>query len=72
MAGLSLGQKAERVLKLLLGMQNRRVSTALAVSGFTDADAEEGWTLLRSLNRGKRGQARFAPLKLTERDRALE
>ncbi len=62
MPGLSLGQKAERVLKLLLGMQNRRISTALAASGFTNADADEGWNLLRALNRGKRGFAGAGPI----------
>jgi hypothetical protein len=59
---MSVGQKAERVLKLLLGMENRRVATALAASGFTAADADEGWTLLRSLNRGKRGYAGAGPV----------
>jgi hypothetical protein len=51
MARLTLGQKAERVLGLLLGLRNQRVADALTRHGFTNRDLEEGWTLLRQVTR---------------------
>ncbi len=53
MSKLTLGQKADRVLKLLLGMRNARVVAALATRGFGTDDIEEGWKLLRSVARGR-------------------
>jgi hypothetical protein len=53
---LSMGQKAERVLKLLLGLENERVMGALLAYGFTEADKNEGWALLRGLGQGKLSQ----------------
>jgi hypothetical protein len=50
---LSLGDKAQRALRLLLGLRNPRVSSALAPYGFSEADINEGWTLLQALGRGK-------------------
>ena len=50
---LSLGEKAQRVLRLLMGLRNPRVSLALAAYGFSEADLNEGWTLLQALGRGK-------------------
>jgi hypothetical protein len=50
---LSLGEKAQRVLKLLLGLRNPRVASPLAAYGFTEADMEEGWALLRALGQGR-------------------
>ncbi|UQA62865.1 hypothetical protein [Polyangium aurulentum] len=51
MAKLTIGQKAERVLKLLIALRNARIAAALAQHGFTDADLEEGWALLRNVTR---------------------
>jgi hypothetical protein len=38
MARLTLGQKADRVLKLLLGLRNARIAEALSAHGFTNED----------------------------------
>lgn len=51
MARLTIGQKAERVLKLLMGLRNPRVAAALAAHGFTEDDLREGWRLLAALTR---------------------
>src|SRR4051812_38576713 len=50
---VSLGDKAQRSLRLLLGLRNPRVTASLARYGFTEADMNEGWTLLQALGRGK-------------------
>ncbi len=56
MAKLTLGQKAERVLRMLMGLGNARVATAMNTYGMVNADIEEGWTLLRAVTtvRGSR------------------
>jgi hypothetical protein len=51
MAKLSIGQKGDRVLTLLLALRNVRIAGTLARHGFTNADLQEGWTLLRSVTR---------------------
>jgi hypothetical protein len=51
MARLTLGQKADRVLKLLLGLRNPRIAESLAAHGFSDADLAEGWALLQGVTR---------------------
>lgn len=51
MAKLTIGQKGERVLTLLLALRNPRIAAALTQHGFTNADLEEGWKLLRALTR---------------------
>ena len=46
MAKLTIGQKAERVLELLMGLRHPRVASTLAAYGFTEADlksATSGW-----------------------------
>src|SRR5688500_1258433 len=48
---LSIGMKASRALRLLLGLRNSRVANALAIYGFTEHDMEEGWALLQALGR---------------------
>jgi hypothetical protein len=48
---LTGSQKAERVLKLLLGLRNIRIASALAAHGFKKEDLDEGWSLLRGLAR---------------------
>jgi hypothetical protein len=45
----TLGGKAQRVLRLLLGVRNPRIATALATHGFTERDMKEGWDLLQAL-----------------------
>lgn len=51
MARLTIGQKAERVLTLLLALRNARIAGALARHGFTNEDLNEGWNLLRAVTR---------------------
>jgi len=51
MAKLTIGQKAERVLKVLIALRNPRIAAALAQHGFKDADLDEGWALLRNVAR---------------------
>jgi hypothetical protein len=53
MAKLTLGQKAERVLRLLLALRNPRILSALAAFGFTNADRDDGWRLIRALTEGR-------------------
>ena len=53
MAHLSLGDKATRVLKMLMGMRNARIAASMAAYGLTDADLQEGWKLLRGVSREK-------------------
>jgi hypothetical protein len=55
MARLTIGQKAIRVLKLLMGLRNARVASALAGHGFTKADLDEGWERLSGLTRKRLG-----------------
>lgn len=51
MAKLTIGQKAHRVLLLLLGLRNPKIAAILAKHGFTDEDLAEGWALLRAITR---------------------
>ncbi|HRI69659.1 MAG TPA: hypothetical protein PK156_35765, partial [Polyangium sp.] len=51
MAKLTIGQKAERVLTLLLALRNPRIAAALTRYGFKNEDLDEGWNLLRSVTR---------------------
>ena len=44
-------EKAEALLRLLLGLRHPRIAEALASRGFTDEDLEEGFTLLRRATR---------------------
>ncbi|MDI1445099.1 hypothetical protein [Polyangium sp. 6x1] len=53
MARLTIGQKAERVLKLLIALRNPRIAAALSRHGFTNVDLDEGWTLLKNVTRTK-------------------
>ncbi len=67
MAKLTIGQKAERVLKLLYGLRNRRIAGALGAYGFSEADLDEGWNRLRALTTGRlRHQTRTVDPKLYE------
>ncbi|XXX72980.1 hypothetical protein WMF30_35560 [Sorangium sp. So ce134] len=51
MARLTLRQKAERVLKLLMALRTDKVAAALVAHGFTEDDLAEGWRLLQGLAR---------------------
>lgn len=55
MARLTIGQKAERVILLLLGLRKNKVAAALVAHGFSDADLEEGFKLLRRVTRTRLG-----------------
>ena len=50
---LPVGEKAARVMKMLMGMRNPRIASAMAAYGFTEADLQEGWTLLNAVGRVK-------------------
>jgi len=49
MARLTVGQKAERVVRLLLGMRSAHVVAALRPHGFSQEDLDEGWARLKAL-----------------------
>jgi hypothetical protein len=49
MAKKRIGDKAERVLKLLLGLRHKKIASALASRGFGKDDLEEGLSLLRGV-----------------------
>lgn len=49
MAKLSIGEKAERVLRFFLGLRDRRVVAKLAKHGFTRDEINEGWRLLQAV-----------------------
>lgn len=71
MAKLTVGQKAERVLKLLLGLRNPRIAEALHHYGFKESDRDEGWQRLRALTGDKlstRAPQKQDPTLLTELD----
>jgi hypothetical protein len=73
MARLSLGDKATRVLKMLMGMRNARVTAALAAHGLTDADLQEGWKVLQGVSREKLdGYSGFVDAGLVDRLDAWE
>lgn len=49
MAKLSVYQKAERALRLLIGLRNPRIAAVMKAHGFGDRDLAEGWSLVRRL-----------------------
>ncbi|WP_169927600.1 hypothetical protein [Labilithrix luteola] len=50
---MPLGDKAARVLKLMMGMRSPRIASAMAAYGFKDSDLQEGWALLHAVGRVK-------------------
>jgi hypothetical protein len=71
MAKLSIGQKAERVLKLLLGLRKARIAESLKQYGFAEKDRQEGWRLLQALTEGRlslKGTLRQDPALLQRLD----
>lgn len=49
MAKMTVGQKAERTLRFLMGLRNAEVAAELRRRGFTDEDRVEGYMLLARL-----------------------
>lgn len=49
MAYLTVGQRSQRMLRLLMGAANPRILAALAGYGFTKDELDEGWELLRAV-----------------------
>ena len=49
MAKTSAWGKAQRVLRFLFGLSNPRIAAAMVVHGFSEADLDEGWRLLRAV-----------------------
>lgn len=47
MATLSVGQKAQKNLRFLMGLRHPVIAQILAKHGFTNEDLDEGWALLR-------------------------
>jgi hypothetical protein len=73
LAHLTIGQKAIRVVKLLMGLRHPKVASALAAHGFTPADLEEGWQRLSALTRQRLGvQVRVADPKMLKALDAFE
>ncbi len=58
---LSLGDKAHRVLRLLLGLRNPRVASAMSAYGLNEEEIQEGWNLLQTLGRGRLGVTPVPP-----------
>ncbi|MEM1414505.1 MAG: hypothetical protein AAGH15_06380 [Myxococcota bacterium] len=56
MARLTIGQKANRVLKFLLGMRHPRISGAMREHGFDQRELDVGWALLRELTANRLDQ----------------
>jgi hypothetical protein len=65
MARRTAGRKAYRVLDFLSGLEDEEIREALGGHGFSDADLERGWELLRGV-----GQARqpAPPPSLSDRE----
>ncbi|HEU4407996.1 MAG TPA: hypothetical protein VFS43_22230 [Polyangiaceae bacterium] len=66
MATLSVGQKAQKHLRFLMGLRHPVIAQALAKHGFTNDDLDEGWALLRrqsaaSLDGGAQGPKAAGP-----------
>ena len=53
MGKLTIGQKAGRVLTLLLGLRHPKIAAAMAKHGFTDEELTEGWRRLRAITRSR-------------------
>lgn len=70
MARLSIGQKAHRVLKFLMGLRHPQVASALQRFGFGDAQLREGWILLSAVTSARLNERVFMadPKATTELD----
>lgn len=67
MARLGPAAKMRRVLELLIGLRDDRVLACLGDYGFTPADREQGWALLRAL-----GLTQAVPVALPATHGALD
>jgi hypothetical protein len=52
MPTLSVGQKAERALKLLLALEHAPIAQIMGRHGFAEADRREGWQRLQAIAKG--------------------
>ena len=50
---MSFGDKAARVMKFMMAVRNPRIASAMAAYGFTDAELQEGWSLMNLVGRVK-------------------
>ena len=64
---LSVGQKAERALKLLLGVERPPVAQIMGGHGFTEADRQEGWRCLSAVTGDRFSPHRVPGARLLER-----
>src|SRR5262249_54920090 len=61
---LTIGDKATRSLRLLLGLRNQRIASTMALYGLREADIDEGWQLLQGLRGARLG---IRPLGLADK-----
>jgi len=50
---MSFGDKAARVMKFMMAVRNPRIASAMAAYGFSDAELQEGWSLMNLVGRVK-------------------
>jgi hypothetical protein len=65
MGRITLGDKASRVLKMLIGMRTPRVAAAMVAYGFSDAELQEGWQLLQDVSRVKLDATKTGTMSMT-------
>lgn len=65
---LKLGEKVDRVVHFLMGVNQSRVASILVRHGFSQKELDEGWKLLRSVA----GERLSAPSAQTKDPQALE
>jgi hypothetical protein len=69
---MSIGEKAERVLRFIMGVRHPEVAEVLAAHGLTDAALDEGWRLLRDLAENRVPTRRGQPARSPEIVAALD
>lgn len=69
---MTIGQKAERVLRFIMGVRHPRVARLLAAHGLTDETLEEGWRLLQGLTENRVPSRRGQPARSPELVEALD
>jgi hypothetical protein len=70
--GMSTGEKAERVLRFIMGVRHPEGAEVLAAHGLTDAALDEGWRLLRALAENRAPTHRGQPARSPELVAALD
>lgn len=63
MGRLTVGQKAQRLLKFMMGLGNPANMHALQRYGFDQAALDEGWTLLRQIANNRLAMQRILPAR---------